>query len=141
MPKAVADTSVTKRVELKTAPPDGYVVLAKLSYGELRRRTKMMTNLEVKGGSRKERNDVLGVMNMANEAVSNFEFATCIKEHNLEDEDGRLLNFSRPADIDKLDPKVGQEIAKHINEMNSFDVLDDEEEMGNSGNGSELASF
>jgi hypothetical protein len=60
-------------------------------------------------------------MKTANQRVTEFEFGTCIAEHNLEDENGNLLDFKRPAHVAILDSRVGDEIAEAIDKMHSLE--------------------
>jgi hypothetical protein len=65
-------------------------------------------------------------MNLVSEQATMFDFERCIVEHNLEDEDGRLLNLSSISDVRKLDPRIGEEIDEHLSSLNNF-----EEDEGN----------
>lgn len=138
MPRATVDTTSTKRFELKTLP-EGYVELVKMTYGQKLDRMALVTKMTVKaergrGKGRGQRNrDFEGQMEMAQMEVAALEFRTCIVGHNLEDETGRLLNFSIVGDIKRLDPKIGDEIGTYIDELNQFNADDDEDdEEGNS---------
>ena len=70
-----------------------------------------------------------GEMVMANQAVTQFEFTHCIVSHNLENDNGELLDFRSQQALQVLDPKIGQEISEYITEMHEFDS-------GNSSDGS-----
>lgn len=124
MPKATTNVQDTERKDLKTLP-EGYVVLRRMTYGEFMKRRQMTSNLSVSGG--KGRQDFSGVLELANQKVTEFEFASCVVEHNLEDEEGNLLNFKNPVHLQMLDPRVGEEISSYIDEMNQFNA---EEEVG-----------
>jgi hypothetical protein len=124
MPSAVVSTA-TEKFDLKTAPPDGFVELKRMSYGQIIERRSMM-KMGVDMG-RKKTDDIKGELTMANKAVSQFEFRTCIVGHNLTDEEERPLNFANPADLALLDPKIGQEIEKRISEMNNFEEDEEDE--------------
>lgn len=124
MPRATVNQEETERVELKTCP-EGFVILRRMTYGQLLHRRSMAMHVKVEGG--KGRDAVMG-MALANSKVTEFEFATCIVEHNLEDEHGTNLNFTVPTNINKLDPRIGEEIDANISRMNNFE--DDDE--GNS---------
>ena len=50
--------------------------------------------------------------------VTEFEFATCITDHNLEDSNGAKLNFKFPQAVASLQPPVGEEISDLIDGMN-----------------------
>jgi hypothetical protein len=54
--------------------------------------------------------------------VAAFELQTCVVEHNLEDESGRLLNFSIPTDCQLLDGRIGEEISSLIDTMHDWDT-------------------
>lgn len=118
MPKATTNINETERFELKTLP-EGYVVLRRLTYGEFMKRRQMTSNLSVSGG--KGRQDFEGVLELANQKVTEFEFASCVVEHNLEDENGDLLDFKNPIHLQMLDPRVGEEISSYIDKMNQFE--------------------
>jgi hypothetical protein len=118
MPQATVDVESTQKFDLKTLP-EGFVVLRRMSYGQILQR-RMFTKLEV-GGSGKS-GDFRGELAMANRKVTEFEFANCIVDHNLEDAGGRKLNLNLPADFNQLDPKIGQEIEGYITEMNNFEA-------------------
>jgi hypothetical protein len=51
-----------------------------------------------------------------------------VVDHNLEDADGRKLDFRNLADFDNLDPRIGEEIGKLLDELNNFE---DEDDQGN----------
>jgi hypothetical protein len=77
--------------------------------------------------------NVEGEIAMANKKVNLYEFQQCVVEHNLEKVEGKLLNLSDPNDVEMLDPKVGQEIEKYMNELNNFEDEDSgDEDPGNS---------
>ena len=122
MPRATVDLETTEHKDLKTLP-DGFVVLRRMSFGQILER-RMFTKLEVESGGKGK--DLRGELAMANRRVTEFEFKACIVEHNLEDVDGRALNLSTLPDFNKLDPRVGQEIEALITDMNNF-----EEDEGN----------
>ena len=126
MPKAVTTLDETQRFDLKTCP-DGYVILRRMTFGQSVQRRAM---LKLSVASSKGSKDFKGEMAMANEQITRFEFATCVIDHNLEDENGTKLNFASPVDFSRLDPRVGQEIEKLIGDMNNFNEEDDPE-LGN----------
>lgn len=133
MPKAVVETGYTERKELTTAPPDGYVELRRMTWGEFLQRRQMVMAMTVEGDRKKK--NFSGQLDMANAKVTIFEFAHCVVDHNLEDMDGRKLNLAAQQDLMKLDPRIGQEISKYIDEMNNFN--EEDEDLGNSQSGSE----
>lgn len=126
MPIAVNNIEDTKRFDLKSAPPDGFVVLRRMTYGQVvQRRALMKLSMEMSGGKGRK-GDFKGEMAMASVDINNFEFKHCIVEHNLEKADGVLLNLASPVDLQLLDPRVGQEIEGYITQMNNFEAEEGE---------------
>jgi len=139
MPRATADTTKTERYDLKSLP-GGFVVLRQLSYGQMLARQELAAELAVKtpqGGNRQQA--VEGLMRIMQTAVSDYEFKNCIVEHNLEDENGNLLNFQVKGTVARLDPKVGAEVNALIDSLNQFEEFQ-VGDLGNSDNGSETSS-
>lgn len=121
MPNAVVDPNLkSEKHELRTCP-GGYVVLRTLTYGQQIQKQQMAAKLTL---------DTVGKGTGAGEfeffqrKVAEYEFATCIVEHNLEDEAGTELNFKDQRTLDRLDPKIGAEISALINTSNN---IEDEE--------------
>lgn len=119
MPRATVDLAATERYELKSAPPDGFVVLRRLSYGDKLRRQDLYMEMQMRIDSKSSSADMN--IQAAAEKVAQFEFARCVIDHNLEDENGRKLDFKSPADVIRLDPRVGEEINGYLVDMNNFD--------------------
>lgn len=134
MPRATVSQDTT-RVDLKTCP-GGFVELRTLSFHEMNTRqdiaARMYQEQTQSKGKKKSRDPevVRGYFEIMNVAVSEYEFRNCIVGHNLENENGELIDFTLPMQAWRLDPKIGQEIDKAIEEMNQLDVEDDEEEFG-----------
>jgi hypothetical protein len=118
MPKATIDpTSSSKKVELKTLK-GGAVTLRHLTYGEQIKKQQMAAKMTFASGNNQMQG---GEFEFFQRKVAEFEFSTCIIEHNLEDAEGVLLNFANAATLDSLDPRVGEEIASHISSMNNYE--------------------
>jgi hypothetical protein len=135
MPQAIA-TTATEHFNLKTLP-GGFVELRKLSYGEVLQR-RSMTKMIMEGQGKK---DAKAEIEMMNRRATEFDFQKCIIDHNLfvDEAETRKLNLHNRADLDMLDPRVGQEIEQLIDKLNNFDLPEEEEE-GNFGSGSEISS-
>jgi hypothetical protein len=124
MPKVVIDPQEYEKFDLKSAPPDGFVMLRPLPYGQkLSRRskaTKMMMRSQApqRGKTQQQQDQVFELESMDEWAVAH-DFAYCIGEHNLEDASGSLLDFANPLTLKLLDPKVGSEIERLIDELNN----------------------
>ncbi len=116
MVRAVVSPDDKERIDLRSLP-DGYVVLRRLSHGEYLAPRDLAMEMHMEGKGQK---DMHALAKMMNREVTQYEFSKCIVEHNLEDEHGNLLNFGSPSTLDKLDPRVGEEIGKHIDRMNAF---------------------
>jgi urease gamma subunit len=121
VPRATANLDPEDKVELKTCP-GGFVVLRRMTYGQklTRQERAMRISMEVKRGKRDARAD----MDMLQAQSTAFDFAACIVEHNLEDENGRQLNLSDPIDLGRLDPRVGEEVSAAIDKLNNFEEED-----------------
>lgn len=129
MPAAVVDMNSTQRFDLKSAPPDGYVVLRKMTFGQklTRQQNAMKINMEMQRKSRG--GNTKANMEMESLQSALYDFKNCVVEHNLTDTSGNPLNLSTDFDVTRLDPRIGEEIATRIDEMNNFEDSDE----GNSG--------
>lgn len=131
MPRATVSQD-TKRIELKSCP-GGFVDLRTLTFHEMNTRSDIATRMyqeQTTGGKNKKKREpdtVRGYFEIMNVAVTEYEFRNCIVSHNLEDENGELIDFTRPMQAWRLDPKIGQEINKAIDELNQLE--DDEEDL------------
>jgi hypothetical protein len=122
MPKATVSTE-TIRKELKSLP-GGYVELRQLSWAEMMKRrdiaSRMYADVSTKTGAATQET-IRQYMEVVNVAIMEFEFKNCIIDHNLEDDDGNKLDFSNPMALSILNPKVGSEIDRYIEELNQED--------------------
>lgn len=128
MPRATNNVLDTHRVDLKTCE-GGFVVLRRMTYGQWLKRQEIMMSLQMRSEEAKngkKGQEMVADVAIAGLEVARYEFATCIAEHNLEDDNGTPLNFQSAFTIDILDPRIGQEIGEEINKMNTF-----EEDLGN----------
>lgn len=123
MPRATVSRDTTDKIMLASCP-DGFIMLRRLSYGEFLRRQELGMEMAInsKQGSKDNNLD----LKMMQRAVQEFEFKNCIVDHNLEDDNGNPLDFRLASTIDNLDPRIGQEIGKHIDQLIQF-----EEALGN----------
>lgn len=121
MPRATADTTSTEHFDLKSLE-GGFVELRRLDYGQMMRRQEMAADMVMKSdqGSRRARNNTEAIVKMMQTVVTEFEFAHCVVDHNLEDESGNKLNFTMKGTVSLLDPRIGQEISELIDDMNQF---------------------
>lgn len=128
MPRATVSHD-TKRIDLRTCP-GGYVELRTLTFHEMNTRQDIATRMyqEQTTGKKKKRDEetIRGYFEIMNVAVTEYEFRNCIVNHNLEDENGNLIDFTTPMQAWRLDPKIGQEIDKAIEDLNQLDVEDDD---------------
>jgi len=119
------DSAVRK--DLKTCPPDGYVMIRRAPYGDKLDRRAATGKMTVK--ARKGQKDVESVIDAFNKEAQLKQFAACIVDHNLTDKAGTKLDFTNPAHVLALDPRVGEEIESYIDEINNFE---DDEDLGKS---------
>lgn len=118
MPKATASREA-KRYDLKSLP-EGYVMLRKLSYGELLKSRAIAQSMEMSD----ENGHAKGRMVINLDGVAIYDFAHSITEHNLEGDNGPL-NFLNAKDVLELDPGIAQEIEGYIGELNKVPVETD----------------
>ena len=118
MPKATI-SSEPKRFDLQTAPPDGYVVLKRLNYGQTLKRQSISQQTEVSDDGPSGR--AVGRIHVDLQGVAAFDFRYSIIEHNLQKDDGSPINFSNVADFADMDPDIAQEIDDYIIKFNGFD--------------------
>jgi hypothetical protein len=126
VPNATIDPSDTVRRELKTAPPDGFVVLRPLSYGQILERQDKTLRMRMQARRPQDRkrkgneSDLPEVDLLTLTEVGQIhDFSNCIVEHNLTDANGSLLDFSNALTFKVLNPKIAQEIEGYIDELNN----------------------
>lgn len=116
MPRATV-ASQTEKFELKSLP-EAYVVIRRMTYGEKLSRTDAMMNM------RTSTEDKEMQISLMSKKIAFQDFASLIIEHNLTDENDKPLNFKNAADVDRLDPVVGDEIGQLIDSISSFENVD-----------------
>lgn len=117
MPSAVTSPNDVERYELKTCE-GAFVELRRMTYGEFLHRQELAMGMSMSG---KSKDDLQMAMNIASRKTTEYEFAHCIVEHNLEDENGTPLDFQKGATLDRLNPRIGNEINLYIDQMNQYD--------------------
>lgn len=127
MPVATVDPNEYQRFDLKSAPPDGFVMARALPFGmkqERRDKAMQMTmeqRTEKRGKNRRRvvEDDVQTInLKTLSEWSTQFDFAYCIGEHNLTDQNGHPLDFTNPMTFKILNPKIGSEIEQILLELN-----------------------
>lgn len=125
MPIAVVLTTEEK-FQLKRLE-GAYVTIRRMNYGENLRRQSMATKFFI--DSAQGSKDFRGQLDVEQEAVTLWDFAHLVVDHNLTDADEKPLNFKNPVDVKRLDGAIGQEIGKYIDDFNNFE---ENEEVKNS---------
>jgi len=126
MPIAVITDDTSDKMPLKTLPPDGYVVVRRMSYGESLAREGKATKLLVAGGEGKNsKSNPQAEVDIQTEALAYWDFANLIVEHNCQDKDGRLLNFKNMNDVKRLPANIGREIGEIIDKFNNVEETED----------------
>lgn len=115
MPRATVSRN-NERFELKSCP-EGFVVIRRMTYGEKLNRQDDMMNM------RSSTDDKMMQIQLMNKKVALQDFSNLVVEHNLTDDDDRLLNFKNAQDVLQLDPRVGDEIGQLMDQLNSFEEL------------------
>jgi hypothetical protein len=120
MPRATVSHEHEK-FNLKSCPPDGFVVLRTLSFHEMMQRrdiaSKMWSEVSQDRKKKQDQDAVKAYLEVMNVAVMEFEFKNCIVDHNLEDDQGNKLDFNNPLTFKALDPKIGAEINRYIESL------------------------
>jgi hypothetical protein len=137
MPVAVIQNAA-ERFELKSLE-GAYVVIKRMTYGQKLTRSQMAMKMrmQLQGKGRGGKDDTNIDIDMMNRLTSIWSFQNLIEDHNLEDADGRKLNFRNVADIEKLQGDIGEEIDSLIDKLNNFDEKDEEVVNLSSGSGQE----
>lgn len=115
MPKATVSKQHV-RIELESCP-GGYVILQMMSYGSTLERLDGASTIVVQGDAEEVDSTKMMLETMQTWARQ-FEFRTCIVDHNLEDDNGNKLDFANRLTFDILDPSVGREIQEAIDQLN-----------------------
>lgn len=109
-------TQTTQRFDLKSCQ-DGYVVIRRMTYGEKLNRQDDMMNMQTTADPKDKE---MRIQILAKK-VALQDFANLVVEHNLTDENDVPLNFKNPAHVNMLDPQIGDEIGRYIDQINSFE--------------------
>lgn len=119
MPKATVSQELHHH-DLKTCE-GAFVALKQLSFDQMLERRDKAMRMTMESETGKGRPSSKIEMESAMQWTRFFEFSNCIVEHNLEDDNGQPLNFNNPMTLKILDPKVGAEIERYIEELNQED--------------------
>lgn len=126
-------TGATERFDLATCPPDGYIVIRRMEYGDKMMRRGLLGKATVKSEGRRSRSAKTGgfeaEMQLINENVTLMEFSKSIIDHNLTiltrpgDASSEVpLDFSNPVHVRLLDGRVGEEIDEIITDYNDWEA-------------------
>jgi hypothetical protein len=79
--------------------------------------------------------DIKAEVALINEFATLREFALCIADHNLfeDDEETMKLDFKKPDHVRNLDPRVGDEISQLIGSLNDFERIAETTTVDSSG--------
>jgi len=120
MPRAVSLPDETFRFDLKSVP-EGFVVLRRLTYGEVLARQEMGTKMSTPVRDGSGPSELTFDLGVTDSFV--YLFSKSIVDHNLEDDQGRKLNFTDRRDVVRLDNRCAQEIGDFIDTVNSNEDL------------------
>lgn len=127
MPNATVSNEVEHK-DLKSLA-GAWVELKRMSYGDKLERTQLATDMEIQ--MTKGSKTSTASIDIMQHAVAMFEFKHCLVDHNLfeDDQETIKLDLTTKAGLAKLDPRVGDEIGKLIDDMNNFE--DEDDDLGN----------
>jgi len=100
-----------------------------MSYGDWLHRGDISMLMQVEMEEKKQRGKAssrTADMKLQNQVVTAYEFSRCIVDHNLTDENDKPLDLSNRRTLDRLDPKVGNEIGELIDELHKPFTEEDE---------------
>jgi hypothetical protein len=123
------------RKELRTAPPDGYIMLRRLPYDEILKRREMATKLSMpqtdrRRGRGRQPDEKINI-ELIQLITREYEFANCIVDHNLTI-DGNPVDFGNPKLAFKMvAPEILQEIELYLSELNMETDEDELEDFTN----------
>lgn len=130
MPRATVNINDTETFDLKSVA-GGSVTLRRMTYGQKLARQEQAVKMTMEQKKGRSSTDSKMSMDMLQHAATVFDFRACIVDHNLEDENGQKLNLTQVHQIDSLDPRIGEEIAILINDMNNFEANMEESDFPN----------
>jgi len=135
MPVATANTE-PETFQLKSAPPDGFVKLKPLPFGQILTRRDNASKLSMRTSNKRGRRgsremDEMNIDTMQLETRF-YEFSNCIVDHNLTDKAGTKLDFNKKETLSVLDPRVGSEIEDLIDKLNQEDDAEEVDEVKDS---------
>lgn len=116
MPRATISTTA-ERFELKSLA-EAWVELRRMSYGKWLERSQMAMQIGIEAG--RNNGGMRGNIEMLNRQVTAFELKECLVDHNLLDDNDEKLDLTKAANLDRLDPQVGQEIGELIRVLHEF---------------------
>ena len=122
MPFAGAVTD-TIHIDLKSVE-GGWVELRRMTYGQkLQRQSEAKLGIDMSSKSK----DIKGELAMVTKKAIYDEYKNCVVDHNLfkDFEETAKFNFANPQDVDFLDPRIGEEINKHISDLNNFEETEE----------------
>lgn len=125
MPVAVVVQN-TKEYKLKSCE-GGIVEIRRMTFGESLVRKDMMASvaMEMQNRSSKANDSMKIQMDLLQEKTTLWEFLNLVVRHNLTDANDKPLDFKNPAHVKALEGRIGDEIQKYINELNSFEEDED----------------
>jgi len=108
-----------------TSCQGGVVEIRRMTFGESLVRKDMMASVAMEMQSKSKNDSMKLQMDLLQEKTTLWEFANLIVRHNLTDANDKLLDFKNPAHVKILEGRIGDEIQKYINELNSFEEDED----------------
>lgn len=121
MPKATVDRS-TKHFELETCE-GAWVDLRTLSFHEMEMRKDIAGRMYAEQLGTESDDSGRAYFESMNVAVTEFEFANCVVDHNLfkDEEETQKIDFRKPMIHWDLDPKIGEEISGFITKLTQIE--------------------
>lgn len=117
MPNATVSTE-SQHFDLSSCP-GGWIDLKRMTHGQRLHRQDIAMSMSMTADT-KHKTATMGVT-PTQTRVAQYEFKTCVVDHNLEDDQGHKLNFNNPSDVERLDGRIGEEISELIDTMHNWE--------------------
>jgi hypothetical protein len=95
-----------------------FVELRRMSFGEKLTRNQNATEMAIERGEGKDSRTIIDLLQRE---TAEWEFKNLIVDHNLELSEGQPFDFRQKGMLEKLDPRVGEEISTLIGKLNNFE--------------------
>jgi hypothetical protein len=116
-----------ERYDLKSLPPDGFIMVRPLPYGLKLNRRDRASRMSMEAGQDTRKRTSKVDIELMQRWSREYEFKFCIGDHNITNSEGKKVDLTNPGTLDILSPKLGAEIEKILDELNAEDEDEDKD--------------